>query len=1527
MTSPPEHLNNAMLLQEKSALIYQTSRGPSLREVGAKLLREALHELYPNLHIDPDHTLIVTPHWEPAGESLNSFEPLIETMTTTLLAQSRSAQAANFIEGEHFLTPAPLTEYPVQLAVSIEDIANLLNNYAPLLFIEFQQQQLAYWNAPISGKPRWHELSDTLRKALNLQQIKGWTADDCEVARAVSAYPDKTERATANTAIPGIQACLIDIDYDEPDNVRHVVLSGAIVLKATHNNREILLLHSIEGGYETFASMQALGASLPTRMGMEDTGHTWQWRLFEPDGNVFDYVAWALIAGQMEAISSLQSSADATTLPISPASSGPGNFSAEEKVHFDQLEAAIPAWLANASASDLQAYGHYLSNQGRLRNASGLNDIQLISEYAEQQMRNAIIADRSAHANDAAALPLEDLRIVVVSSLSVGAFTLPNPQETHVETLGQFALQNNTPYKAALKFLNNQACPAWLTVSYLVKIAQQVDVGKNYPALLKAHLIDDDTLAFDQLQRYVNLLPDLLKLKALECKLQKDGGVNATGYRYICELMDRAQGHPPQESQDIVIRPLSFVPRHRLLSTGDTVANMFIIGPRHPHNSPCLLYRPALEQPLLQFASLQNMIYAIHQPGELRDSVLAWLPTPALSFEYSQYVFPVGLPSPWLTMQTGIEMLFNLDLSGPISLGTDEIRENLLPTLFTSNASTLVEQADRQSLSNGERRWELLRDSGWAIFNIASTFLTGPVGTAAWVWQCIGQLQQGLEARERGDSLVQWTSLGDVLMTLGMILIHRASQRRNRVEVERRPGKRRSSLQQKSVPRLLAPATAATTMTFDSHLLTGQLPLEHATTLEETASVPRRAPGPLGIYLDTLKVSAPDLNNADVTILKSAPPHLYQLDDKRYARVGTRWFEVMTNGDEEVEIFNRKSPMRNGPLLIHDLHGNWYVDTRLRLRGGGLKSRLKAIRLQKEQRKDALEEKIQAFKRQETAIKDEVQALQDAMLLAPVDGYEAHAKAYTDRIESVIDNYREALAQLGEWRQLGGTIGYTYDMLRLTTLLEKYLSLWFTVKGSLYSTIIAPMTGEGAINPNVPVGGDLPTIGRATEVSHAIIQRIGWAQEALDGLKVLGRASREASHTIKSLMPRYSQLDYKANLIGMAYEQCVQEQASEMMPLARAAVADIVVDASEASHELNDLLKPAQAPRPAAQRIDVLSQLTDTFADALQRLEDLPEQYPAMTHPEAVARLHDQIKEFQAIAQAQLSALVPEDEWAVEQEETPAVAGPSRLQVKVTKTRPRNSPTDTELPAQTAHFKRLMPKSEQPAKPVRKDIEVIADALGLNLEVESFITRTRKDAERANRIPADMQHLFEQQALKYEDEAAAVDIASANIRSTTGQPPPVSTLSAELRSGAEQLRTAGINVRASMLKKRKPRQEYFQWLHQNTQVTVLRNELGRIRTKNRKDYFQEYRILDTTRSDQPLWVAHFHYEAADSPASQPTAAHLKIADSYLQTLEPELRQQLELIEPMDYVLRRINDPLTRSLFLDLEPIKPAATNS
>ncbi|MFP3570300.1 hypothetical protein, partial [Paraburkholderia sp. SIMBA_030] len=74
-----------------------------------------------------------------------------------------------------------------------------------------------------------------------------------------------------------------------------------------------------------------------------------------------------------------------------------------------------------------------------------------------------------------------------------------------------------------------------------------------------------------------------------------------------------------------------------------------------------------------------------------------------------------------------------------------------------------------------------MKDSGWALFNVASNVLSGAVGTAVWVWQTINQIQQALDAHDQDDRFIEWTSVSDILLAIGIILSHHAVMRRRRL--------------------------------------------------------------------------------------------------------------------------------------------------------------------------------------------------------------------------------------------------------------------------------------------------------------------------------------------------------------------------------------------------------------------------------------------------------------------------------------------------------------------------------------------------------------------------------------------------------------------------------------------------------------------------------------------------------------------------------------------------------------------------
>ncbi|MHA3734236.1 hypothetical protein ACXR0M_01035 [Pseudomonas sp. Eth.TT006] len=1503
---PADHAPPVLL--QKGLLIHKISQGPTVDEVGAHMLRTALKSLYPHLELDPDHTLLGTPQWQATDDGVSALPTRFESLTGTLIRLFFSDSTANLLEGEHFLTLNPHVTPIVHLDVDIEAIGRLLNDYTPLLFVAFGEQQLAYWNSPGKREPRWRELSDALRKALDVQKADGWDEVQCQVARTVSMHPDRQERAARAPAFSAIRVCLIDIDIvDELGASQHLLLGGAAVLTGRYQERDLVMLYTVEEGYESFTSLEKLGEALPTRIEERLAGRNVQWQLFEPDGDFFDHMAWALVSTQLDAIAAITRedvAGEPADLQLEPAlieHSGVGKPGTSMA-----LDESIPQWLLRASATDLDAYGRSVSALGKLyRNTdTRLFRILPLDTFARTRMREAIIADKP----QASSLPLDSLEITITNSFESGGFTLPNPLDTHTENLGEYALQNCPPYQARVQFNPSHAVPDWLSVDYLTTIANKVDIGSAYPRLLKDKLVDDASQASLQKHFYINQLHALLPLMALEYKIRGLAGFDERGYQYILRWLHPLPDHP----QPVVIRPLTFV--HAGNTTGDTVTDMFVIAPRQPAGGPCLLYRPLFDPPLLQFVSEQNLLYALHQPGDLRDSVLAWLPDSAISFKYAQYAFPVGLPSPWLGLQMLSEPWTSVSWAGPIELATAELSGDVFSTLFNTHAQAMGALAERQSLSNSQRRWALLRDSGWALFSLAANFLSGPAGAAVWVWQSIGDIDASINAYQQGDTRTQWSAAGDLLLSLGILLAHHAG-------IRRKTGAGYASRLVDSTlakPAIAAPGEpAAPKVMFNPATLTGELPSSHYSALEANGSVPHRSPGDFSTYLQSLAVAAPDLTAPGVQTLSSGAAPLYRLNGRMYANVGERWFNVRENDDQQVQIVFPRAPAKTGPLLSHNQKGQWFVDTRLRLRGGAggtsLKSQLREQRRLKAEQQAAFKTALQAFQSREASGNATLLRLHDEMTRATGAEKSLATERYVDQAQTLIGDYEQALQNLYQWRFAGGSEGYLYDLISMTTQLHKNLSLWFLFKRNAYAKLtreLAENTEHLGENLQVSLQAHIHSVRQALTLGQAMVARLQLCHTSILPLELAGGSGITVAQKLRRLLPAFSQWDLKSNEIGMSHEVSMRGAPSSDSAPARDAVGMLIIEAATATRRHSAMLRTADDGAQPAAQITTLSRLIDVYSDAIQRLADLPDEYPDKVDPGELGRISGLIGEFKQLAQEQLDQLLPATlPPAAPTLPKPAVAGPSRPSAKVTKSRPRVPAPKPSTSQQAAALDTVLLARPRPAaQPVLDDSDILAQALDLNENIQGFIEHTRKDALKPNRIPADMQDLFDQQAQRLEAAAVSLEGVFARARQANRPPPPVGMLPLELQLGATRLREEGVRTRAGLLKERQPRLAYVQWMLDNRQIRIEKNPQGRIKTKKRQDYFLEYRVLDVTRQDQPLWLAHFHYDSLNTPQEQFTAAHLKIADEHLQQFTSERREALLALTPLDYVLRRISDP-------------------
>ncbi|WKV89605.1 hypothetical protein LJU32_04280 [Pseudomonas sp. B21_DOA] len=271
--------------------------------------------------------------------------------------------------------------------------------------------------------------------------------------------------------------------------------------------------------------------------------------------------------------------------------------------HFERLRPMLPPWLNDASAVDQARYSRHLLDLTTVQHEHNGKTFQSEVIGLHAYTRDALMEQMSKDQPSAKDIKLDDIEITITSLVVWGTFVLPGNTSTQTLTLPELALQNLAGLPLGNKTVNYKAAssaPDWMTVAYLEKLVSAVDIGRTYPAYLKARLIDDADQASALKALYTGQLRIELPLLALQHKIQGRADIDDAGYRYVAAALAATDAERYVDGQEIVVRPLAFV-AHRSSCAADSVANMYVIGPREVNKGPCLLYRPLFEMTLMQF--------------------------------------------------------------------------------------------------------------------------------------------------------------------------------------------------------------------------------------------------------------------------------------------------------------------------------------------------------------------------------------------------------------------------------------------------------------------------------------------------------------------------------------------------------------------------------------------------------------------------------------------------------------------------------------------------------------------------------------------------------------------------------------------------------------------------------------------------------------------------------------------------------------------------------------------------------------
>jgi hypothetical protein len=1516
MTTP---ISNAS--KQPVELLTQLLTGPSFREVAAVLLRQVLQKHYPALDIDPDISLIGTPAWEIIDEQVCATSTVYRTLSDILADQAVLGEPTQCIEGEHFLTQQPITEPPTHLPVRIGDIAHLLNTLAPVMLAAWQEQQVAFWNKSNGSGPRWHGLSNSLRAVWDVRQAEGWNDSDCAMAHQLFHAPAYDVRRLNDPYAS--HAYLIDIDQVDGEQVTHLNQLTLSVLVGKHVGRDVILTHSLLKGYEKFESLEKLGQSLPARLSRSVTRKQLQWRLFEPDGNFFDHQALSLIALQIEAIGSL----DVSDLHHPDEAPPPGATELAGGPGREWYQQALPDWLQGASTADLNFYARHLKDLAALTSSTGgksyLDDIPPIEQYALDRFKAEMLKD---HPQDGY-LPLDTLTLRIRQPVIWGTFTVPGMTETTTFSLSELALQNLIAIPLGTKTLqlpSGQRLPDWMTVDAIERLITRVDIGQNYPALIKSKLLEIPREASSRKALYIQHLRIQLPLLALQGKIRQQEGIDDRGYRYVVAVMQADASDRTVDGQTIVMRPLAFIPQRRDDATQDQVENMFVIGPQDPAAGPCLLYRPLFTPALVQYPSQANLMYAIAQSPSLRRSVLAWLPD-SMRDAYANYVFPGEWPAPWAVADFLVDTSTLTTMSGPIGLGKDTLNDDLLARLFESNVQALVNLADRESVSNAENRWATLKQAGWTLLNAALPFASPTVATGAWIWQVVDQLQQFVGATEQDDTSLQWTSFTDVLLNLSMAITLHISTRLQPQGT--RPGRVLKPAEPVVTPRVELKHLSAIT---DIERLPGHTPLLH------TSGAVNRSPTTLGRVLDTFKLHQPP--GSGVVDTQPGPTrYLTRVGQNRYAQVGERWFEVVADETGDVAIIDPQQPERIGPLLIHDAKGQWFIDTRLRLRGGGPKRMLKTAEAEALIKAAEVRAKLVAFENSKKTAQQALQQARQAMTDATASSAAANRQHYLDTLDKQSTDYEAALQHLKtlsvftpvpDYQQKA--LGYVRAQLELTEAAIREAQTTFTPK---LRVILDQLEHPGT----TPAARHVEDAQQMTEMSEAMIARLDYTHARFTQLKALAKEGAQLIQSARKKLPAYTSTDLKALQITLARRLCLPENSETLAPQALANLNEIVDNADLSVQALRDTLTERSEAR-LDERIESLSSLIEQFKVLDERLEDFSQEFSDLARPSALEHLRKQLKDFSRQALTDLSHLHAERDILRTRPSPPPT--PPRHLKKFIHTRyngimigePRltavgletdlvdiKSPLTRQVIA-TFHKKspdvwvqRLSPSQ---TKRVVPDLQASVGQGRTLLEgLDAFKQRATEQTRKTERTAVGIEYLYHRHALLLEEASKQIGEALTDSTLTPDQTQSAAALRKQLDAAAQDLYQRASSTMTRIIKQHAPTTKGVEWLNDRAEITIKKSVRRRRLKSSTPDYLDEY-IITERGTHQVLWYAHFHYSADWTPARSYLSARLKTTHEYRQGSAADSIKGLNEQQQIDYYRSEISLEAAKRLFFD-----------
>ncbi|KPN91056.1 dermonecrotic toxin domain-containing protein [Pseudomonas nunensis] len=1567
------------------------STRPTLRSVTASLLKEDLLEKYPSLDFDPYRTRLAQPLPE-GGWRLT----LLLDVVLAYLASGKPPLLSEQYGRACFLTNKAPTHLTVDSTTRREPgmqvIADLVRELPALVSVAYQQTMTDYWNEPIdAGASCWQWLGDLLNGVLKTAAIRHVpiNALHAEILTELTRHPDKQERLQAPWAKGVIHAYTLETSLNIDQ--QSVNLQSPDILVACG---ETLLLCSVTGTIEAFPSMEAFGQAWAARFQTVFMAETIIWKRFEPDGNIFDTQAALLLNQQLDDLAAFKLPAglpvDELEQRFAAITDLAALFVASSRVQtanpmiFQHIESNLPEWLQSARPIDRMAYRKHVLEHASIKQQNlgstfhaGIDDLH---SFAKKALHQQMLLDQP----QAPGYNPDELELtfhVPVGDLGSGYI---EPVSMSLTELAIKNLAGKPKGRMSVRHTAGQLIQGWTTEAYLLELVTRVDIGKHYPEYIRTELLADTPESRERQRLFSLELAVSLPMLALEHSIKAEQGFTRQGYRYVAALMHKTTAERFVDDQEIVLRPLAF--QRKADAECDVAGNLFIIEPRDlKADGPHILYRPMYVPALLQYPNRQALLNAIAQPGPLQTSVLTWLPDRARPIYDNN-----GFTEPHIVhFHPGDEFAF-FEKPKPALLVGDEAATDwltalqhgqLLARLFENNANALAEQADRQSVSNTESRWAIILEGGWLLFNnLILPMLRGPAMLVGWMLQITHSLTQDLPALDSDDVTAREQAWVDVLLNLGLVLLHVAQ---NSGAADSPAPSREPRFATLRRPPNLANVIAESVVTQAAPGLPSEPPGGGHTLLDFNLSLARdSATARLIEQLKTVRVSWPQSLPEPIAI--GVFQGLYRIDNKWHVSLAGLLFRVrIVPGFGEVFLVPPEHPDHPGIKLKSNGRGKWTLDQGLQLVGGGPKKRIADAR---RARRDRIQElalwRQEFFAQQERVqkridisenlmdLKDNNPASTDQERTTFMERYVAELEKQTDAYTTLLDGLKETNELTDfplDYSLICTVLGNIIKNIRKRIVKADDARTAANAKYNEFASNLQQLYEALSIEGEPVVQRYFDFIRKTSEINETMIrsyEEIDRRIEELQQIPLLGAETLKElnqgrpKNELTALRVKSFQLIIlrilSVKALGTQTTEALDTAVEPLLMLSRSHAelqTDHVYERSDRIAVLDNLVNHYSAAQDALGSIGIF-RADELEMPAFNRLRVIIHQL----HLDAEQRLADEIqqlaleKENKSDTSGQVTAAQANDESG--QATAAQTAGTSKeAAAGETKPMPDPAPSSRKKVIKTAKgtlIGDLRPRiADQDGDIV--DINGPLDDKPLlsfhqhdNDWVE--IVEVREPAPKPALTPYPLLKGDARKALAQVDEQVLKIDGYAKGASSpkeiqeqlqreaqklTGYADKLekhnnapadnekdTALITTLRDKAHLLERKGGELRTRMTLARTPTSEGVEYLLQHNVIHVT--PIGRrVQLKTgRRDFMQEYALLNT--HNNPLWYAHFHYVGLLDDRATYTTAHLKTVEQRFESYESIMANAKDPKQKIEIYRGAISETLAREHFLPLE---------